>query len=172
MGTRDRQEPDGWRHNAGFTPCSARASMTTRRHTYCRLRILTLCRGDFLVMPNDDVPVLGHGFGSHTGPQYWSKIAFTLVIPLSSSRVDAPSMRPLPVTRPLNVGIHHEHGCWESHHAKLGKVFSTVFPRPPRWACRTHSGEIDEYVNASTRLSGRHTPEHHRNDRGSVPVQQ
>lgn len=108
MGTRDRREPDGWRHNAGVTPCSARASMTTRRHTYCRLRILTLCRGDFLVMPNDDVPVLGHGFGSHTGPQYWSKIAFTLVIPLSSSRVDAPSMRPLPVTRPLNVGIHHE----------------------------------------------------------------
>ena len=28
-----------------------------------------------------------------------------------------------------------------AHHAKLGSVFSTVFPRPPLWACARRGAE-------------------------------
>ena len=64
------------------------------------MRILALRGGDLLVMPDYDVPVLHWDTireGAHGGAT-WG--LFTLVMPLSSSSVDAPSIRPLSSSTP------------------------------------------------------------------------
>lgn len=70
-------------------------------------------------------------------PSEFSRRHNTLVMPLSSSRVAAPSMSPLCMHVVSDVVLLTTGSA--AYQAKLGRLFSIVFPLPPRCAYKSKS---------------------------------
>ena len=139
--------------------CFARLRLEVRDSknifTYQSLCIEAFGSRDSFVMPYDDYAILQmpckrvHIIHKHCikkAPRTARSLLIrTFVIPLSSSSVVAPSMRPL---RYRKLEKHGNYFINAAYQAKAGRVFSIVWPRPPRCA----------YDLMNTVISNEHIP--------------